>query len=44
MVIIQIMIVNNIKDVLKYALIDNIKEVTNYNTFESYFNSNKYIK
>jgi len=40
----RVMIVNNIKDVLKYALIDNIKEVTNYNTFESYFNSNKYIK
>jgi endopeptidase La len=40
----RVIIVDNIKDVLKYAIIDNIKEVKDYNTYKSYFNPSKYIK
>jgi len=40
----RILIVSNIKEVVKYALIDNLQQVKkNYNVYKSYFNTEKYF-
>jgi ATP-dependent Lon protease len=41
----RVMFVNGIYDILKYSLIENIDDIkNNYDTFEVYFEPNKYLK